>query len=147
VFNEAEFRSLCAEHGLAVTHQRHVLYQMMQTMKGHPSPEEIYEQMRHQIPSISLATVYKNIRLFLDSGILRELSWHHGSLRVEMNRHAHHHLVCTRCKTIADIGDEDLHLLRLPKQLPDGFLVDRCMIDILGLCANCQKCMSRPLSN
>ena len=135
---EAEFRAICAQHGLAVTHQRHVLYQVMQTMKGHPSPEEIYEQVRKHIPSISVATVYKNIRLFLESGILRELSWHHGSLRVEMNRHAHHHLVCTKCEAIADIEDADLHLLPLPPELPGGFLVDRCMIDILGLCKKCR---------
>ena len=52
------FRELCADHGLAVTHQRQVLYEVMQTMPGHPSPEEVYARVRKRIPAISLATVY-----------------------------------------------------------------------------------------
>lgn len=131
------FRQLCAEHGLAVTHQRQVLYEVMEQMPGHPSPDEVYLRLRKRIPSISLATVYKNIRLFLDSGILQEVSPHHGSLRVEMNSHAHHHLVCTRCKSISDIEASIAELPRR-KKLAGGFLVQRYAIDVLGLCADCQ---------
>jgi Fur family transcriptional regulator, peroxide stress response regulator len=140
VSKEEEFRLLCSERGLAVTHQRQVLYEVMQTMQGHPSPEEIYAQVRLRIPSISLATLYNNIRLFLDHGILQELSWHHGSLRVEMKNQPHHHLVCTKCRTIADVDDIELGLLPPgKKKLAGGFLVDRYAIDVLGLCAKCQS--------
>src|SRR5438876_775162 len=74
-----QFRLLCGEHGLAVTHQRQVIYQALLSMLDHPSPEAVYEKVRKQIPSISLATVYKNIKTFVDSGLLREVSLHHGS--------------------------------------------------------------------
>ena len=47
-------------------------------MDGHPSPEEVYAAVRERIPAISLATVYKNIHLFVESGVLREVSMHHG---------------------------------------------------------------------
>ena len=67
------FRELCNRHGLAVTHQRQIIYQVMQSMPGHPSPEEVYLQVRELVPAISLATVYKNIHLFLASGILTEV--------------------------------------------------------------------------
>ena len=135
---QPSFRQLCEDHGLAVTHQRQVLYEVMQQMPGHPSPDEVYLRLRKRIPSISLATVYKNIRLFLDSGILQEVSPHHGSLRVEMNRHAHHHLVCTRCKSISDIDEASIAHLPRRKKLAGGFLVQRYAIDVLGLCARCQ---------
>jgi Fur family peroxide stress response transcriptional regulator len=141
---QPSFRQLCEEHGLAVTHQRQVLYEVMQQMPGHPSPDEVYLRLRKRIPSISLATVYKNIRLFLDSGILQEVSPHHGSLRVEMNRHAHHHLVCTRCKCITDIDEEDIAQLPRRKKLAGGFLVQRYAIDVLGLCAGCQAETNSP---
>lgn len=134
------FRAVCEEHGLAVTHQRQVLYEVMQTMYGHPSLEEVYSRVRRRIPSISLATVYKNIRLFLDSGILREVSLHHGSLRVEMNRRAHHHLVCTQCKSISDIDESQLGLLPERTKLSGGFLVERYSVDVLGICPACQQC-------
>ncbi len=88
-----------------MTHQRQVLYEVMQGMVGHPSPEEIYARVKRKVPSISLATVYKNIHLFVESGVLREVSLHHGSQRVEMNVEEHHDLVCLKCKAIADIDE------------------------------------------
>jgi len=133
------FRELCEQQGIAVTHQRAVLYEVMQSMHGHPSPEEIYAEVRKQIPTISLATVYKNIHLFVESGVLRELSLHHGTVRVEMATADHHHIVCSRCKSITDIDEADLGLLPKHDRLPGGFLVERYAVDVIGLCAKCQQ--------
>lgn len=139
------FRDLCAQHGIAVTHQRQVLYEVMQGMDGHPSPEEVYARVKTEIPAISLATVYKNIHLFVESGVLREVSMHHGSQRVEMNEREHHHLVCSRCKAISDIDLEALGVPQLPAHavLPGGFRVERYSVDAIGLCAQCQSDSSR----
>jgi Fur family transcriptional regulator, peroxide stress response regulator len=132
------FRELCVEHGIAVTHQRQVLYEVMRGMSGHPSPEEVYARVKKKIPSISLATVYKNIHLFVESGVFRKMSMHHGSVRVEMNDEAHHHMVCSKCKSISDIGDKELGLVSKRNRLPGGFLVERYSVDVIGLCAKCQ---------
>ncbi len=136
------FRELCAEHGIAVTHQRQVLYETMQSMYGHPSPEEVFASVKQRIPSISLATVYKNIHLFVESGVLREMSMHHGTLRVEMNKHPHHHVVCSVCKKVTDLPEEDelrLGLQTSAEPLADGFLVERVSMDVIGICADCQR--------
>jgi Fur family peroxide stress response transcriptional regulator len=133
------FRDLCAQHGIAVTHQRQVLYEVMRGMQGHPSPEEIYARVKQEIPAISLATVYKNIHLFVESGVLREVSLHHGSQRVEINELEHHHMVCSRCKAITDIAAEDLDLPPQRKVLPGGFQVERYAIDVIGICSQCQQ--------
>ncbi|RXH56225.1 ferric uptake regulator, FUR family [Granulicella sibirica] len=133
------FRDLCEEHGIAVTHQRQVLYEVMRAMSGHPSPEEIYAGVRQRIPTISLATVYKNIHLFVESGVLREVSLHHGTVRVEMTGHEHHHVVCSKCKSISDIDESELGLIPKQDRLPGGFLVERYAVDVIGLCANCQQ--------
>ena len=137
------FRELCTRQGLAVTHQRQIIYEVMQSMDGHPSPEEVYIKVRELIPAVSLATVYKNIHIFLASGILREVSPHHGSLRVEMNSHPHHHLVCTNCRSIQDISESDLIAFGgcrpVQQKLPGGFLAQRVSVDVLGLCARCQN--------
>jgi Fur family peroxide stress response transcriptional regulator len=137
--NEAKsFRELCRENGIAVTHQRQVLFEVMKTMHGNPSPEEVYARVKKKVPAISLATVYKNIHLFVESGVFREVSMHHGSLRVEMNDEAHHHMVCSRCKAITDIGEKELGLVSKRDKLPGGFLVQRYAVDVIGLCAKCQ---------
>ena len=135
----SSFRELCADHGLTATHQRQVLYEVMRTMPGHPSPEEVYARVKKRIPAISLATVYKNIHLFVETGVLKEVSMHHGSLRVELNSHVHHHMVCSRCKAITDIEEKDLGALPAFKRLPGGFQAERYAIDVIGICAACQK--------
>jgi len=132
------FREVCADHGLTATHQRQVLYEVMQTMPGHPSPEEVYARVKKRIPAISLATVYKNIHLFVETGVLKELSMHHGSLRVELNDF-HHHMVCSHCKAITDIEEKDLGVLPALQKLPGGFRMERYSIDVIGICAACQK--------
>lgn len=138
VDGDKTFRELCRENGIAVTHQRHVLYEVMKTMHGHPSPEEVYAKVKKKVPAISLATVYKNIHLFVESGVFREVSVHHGSLRVEMNDEAHHHMVCSKCKGITDIGEKELGLRSTRDKLPGGFLVERYAVDVIGVCAKCQ---------
>ncbi len=135
------FRELCAEHGIAVTHQRQVLYETMQSMHGHPSPEEVFAAVKQRIPSISLATVYKNIHLFVESGVFRELSIHHGTLRVEMNSVPHHHMVCSICKKVSDLPDGVLGSQTIETILPNGFMVERVSVDVIGICPVCQ---SRP---
>ena len=134
----AAFRALCAAHGLTATHQRQILYEVMETMPGHPSPEEVYARVKKRVPAISLATVYKNIHLFVEKGVLKELSMHHGSMRVELNDHLHHHLVCSECKAVTDVSENDLDVLPSLKTLPGGFQVTRVSIDIIGVCAACQ---------
>ncbi len=132
------FRAICEQAGLSVTHQREVIYDVLRSMEGHPSPEQVYAEVRERIPSISLATVYKNLHLFISAGIFQEVSLHHGSMRMETNHDAHHHLLCTRCKTIHDI---DPAHLRMPEQLsglPGGFRAERLAVDVLGICASCQ---------
>jgi Fe2+ or Zn2+ uptake regulation protein len=137
-----EFRALCDTAGIAVTHQRQVVYQVLKSMHGHPSPEEVYARVRIRIPSISLATVYKTIHLFIESGVFHEVSLHHGSLRIETNARPHHHLVCTQCKSISDIDAEELGIGAKARKLPGGFLAQRYAVDVLGICADCQKSLS-----
>ena len=136
---EKPFRELCRENGIAITHQRQVLYEAMKTMPGHPSPEEVYARVKRKVPAISLATVYKNIHLFVESGVFRKMSMHHGSVRVEMNGEPHHHMVCSKCSTIADIGEKELGLAAKRSRLRGGFLVERYAVDVIGVCAKCQK--------
>ena len=135
----AKFRELCHEHALAATHQRQIIYETVMSLPGHPRPEAIYDRVREKIPSISLATVYKNIRTFIASGMLREVSLHHGSLRVESNQYPHHHLVCVKCKSILDLDELALGTLQLRQKLPRGFQVKRIAVDVLGVCESCSR--------
>lgn len=138
MLSTSDFQSLCRAHKLAATHQRRVIYDVVMSLQGHPSPELIYDKVRRKIPSISLATVYKNVRTFIESGMLREVSMHHGSLRVEPNESQHYHLVCLRCRQIADLDPESVEVRPLAKRRSfKGFQVARISVDVLGVCAAC----------
>lgn len=131
------FRERCRASGLALTHQREIIFRTVYEMRSHPTPEAIYERVRERIPSISLATVYKNLKTFLDAGLLREVSPMHGSLRVDANTEEHHHLVCTECRTVIDLAEDDLEPARLLRSLPEGFVLKRCAVEFYGLCPRC----------
>lgn len=132
-----EFRALCAAKGFSHTHQRQVIYEALLALSGHPSPEAVYEAVRQQIPSISLATVYKNLKTFVDCGLLAEVSLHHGSARLETNLTPHHHFVCTRCRAILDVEESDLEPVRLKNDAPCGFTVHRYSVEVIGICKDC----------
>ena len=133
-----QFRELAAKHGLAVTHQRQVVYEAVIASHGHHSPESIYAAVRRRIPSISLATVYNNLRLFIGRGLLREVTPHASTLRVDGNLKPHHHLVCLRCKSVQDIEADFIDFNRLSRQLPGGFDLTQPLIEVFGLCRRCR---------
>jgi Fe2+ or Zn2+ uptake regulation protein len=140
----SKFRELAAKHGLAVTHQRQVVYEAVVASDGHYSPEDIYASVRRRIPSISLATVYNNLRFFIECGMLREVSPHAVTLLVDGNLKPHHHLVCTRCKSVQDIEGEFIDFKRLSRLLPDGFDVTQPLVEVFGLC---RRCRAKPKQN
>jgi Fur family peroxide stress response transcriptional regulator len=133
----AEFRDLAWQRGLAATHQRHVVYEAVVASHGHRSPEQIYAAVRKRVPSISLATVYNNLRLFVEHGLLREVTPHASTLRVDGNLEPHHHLVCSRCKSVQDIEGDFINLKRISRQLPDGFDLTQPLVEVFGLCRRC----------
>jgi Fur family peroxide stress response transcriptional regulator len=132
------FRRLCAERGLANTHQRQRIYRAIADSEEHPSPEAIYEKVRKEIPSISLGTVYRNIKLFIEIGALRQVTPVHEPLRLDPNLSDHHHLICRCCRAIVDFGSEDVAPIRFRRSLPKGFRMERCEVEVLGVCARCR---------
>jgi Fur family peroxide stress response transcriptional regulator len=132
-----QFRELALKHGLAVTHQRQVIYEAVIASHGHHSPESVYAAVKRSIPSISLATVYNNLRLFIESGLLREVTPHASTLRVDGNLEPHHHLVCSRCKAVQDIVVDFVDFKKLSRQARNGFDLTQPVVEVFGLCRRC----------
>ena len=139
-----DFRRRCKEQGLAFTFQRQVIYETVVDSREHPTPESIYEKVRERIPSISLGTIYKNVKTFLDSGVLKEVTLHHGTLRLESNMTPHHHVVCSTCKAIFDIEESAVAPVQLPaSELPAGFSIKECRVEFVGECKSCRMARRR----
>lgn len=131
------FRERCREAGLACTHQRQVIYHALAASDSHPSPEAVYERVRTQIPSISLATIYKSIRTFIDEGLLLQVNPLHEAVRLDANLEPHHHLVCTVCKSVEDLPAGMIETPRALRPLPGGFRASQFHVEVLGVCARC----------
>ncbi len=131
------FRRRCRELGLAFTHQRQVIYRLLAGTDTHPSPEAVYEKVRREIPSISLGTVYKNIKVFVSAGLVREVNPLHETLRLDANLQPHHHMVCANCKKVGDLPEDGLEPIRFRGKLPNGFRPARTVVEVIGLCAAC----------
>ena len=101
---------------MAATHQRKIIFEAVVASPGHYSPEQIYAVVKRRIPSVSLATIYNNLRVFVEKGLLKEVTPHASSLRVDGNLESHHHLVCTRCKTV-----QELSLLKVTSLISNGW--------------------------
>ena len=129
-----QFRELPWNCGLAATHQRQVIYDAIAATPGHHSPETIDAAVRRRTPSISLATVYKNLRMFLEHGLLREVSPHASTLLVEGNVEPNHQLACMRCKAVQHIEGYFINFKRLSRQAPRGFDLTQPQLDVFGLC-------------
>lgn len=135
--SHAEFRELAWKRGLAATHQRQVIYEAIVAAPGHYSAEQIFSGVRKRIPSISLATVYNNLKLFVEHGLLREVSPHTSTLMVEGNLEPHHHLVCTRCKAVQDVEGDFINYKKLSRQAPRGFDLTQPLVEVFGICRRC----------
>lgn len=135
----AAFREICASRGLSVTHQRSVIFQTLQELPGHPTPEQVYETVRGTIPELSLATVYKTLHTFIEHGLLQEVSPLKGLMRMETRDDPHHHLVCRVCQAIVDIETDTLDTISLPASLPEGFQAELLRVEVIGVCSRCAQ--------
>lgn len=86
-----------------MTHQRMDVFRDVASSDSHPSVEEFYDKLKKKLPMISLDTVYRTVSTLEHIGILSKVSVSDNMGRYDSNLTPHHHLVCTRCKSIMDI--------------------------------------------
>src|SRR5215831_3941106 len=87
--------------GFRLTTPRQAVLEVVRSIKAHPTAEEVYRLVIRRAPGVSLGTVYRNLRLLVDAGLLGELPGPRA--RFDANTRAHHHFTCLRCGRIADV--------------------------------------------
>lgn len=128
------------EQGYRMTPQRMAIVQILSASEGHPSTEEVYQKIRESFPTISLATVYKNINTLKEMGEVLELDFGDEKHRYDGNKpYPHPHFICTQCKMILDIEMEITNEIIAKIYQKIGFQVQDHRLDFYGLCSDCQK--------
>ncbi len=124
-----DVEALCAEKGLRITEQRRVIARVLSESEDHPDVERLHERSAEIDPGISIATVYRTVRLFEEAGILERHDFGDGRARYEAAAEAHHdHLIDVETGKVLEFVDPELE--QLQRQIAEklGFrLVDHRM--------------------
>lgn len=99
------------EKGLKVTSQRLAICKFILSRKDHPTAEQIYQELRTEYPTISLGTIYKNLNLLKELGLIQELGFKEGSVRYDPDMELHINMVCSKCGKISDYKAENVENL------------------------------------
>jgi Fur family peroxide stress response transcriptional regulator len=121
------------QRGCRLTSHRLALIRLIASSEGHPNAAHLYESLRIQFPTVSLATIYKTLTLLKDEGEVLEIDLHNDSHYDGNKPYPHPHLVCTRCNRIMD-GDEVLTLQKLNEEIEEkyGFQIFRHQLVFYG---------------
>ena len=104
---------LCVEKGMRMTDQRRVIARVMSTAKDHPDVEELHRRAAAEDPRISIATVYRTVRLFEEAGILERHDFRDGRSRYEEATEVHHdHLIDVKTGKVVEFVDEEIEALQ-----------------------------------
>jgi|UniRef100_A0A7C5ALJ6 Fur family peroxide stress response transcriptional regulator len=123
---------------ISVTPQRLAVLSVLETRRDHPTAEQIYQEVRRQLPAISFNTVYKTLEVLCQKGLVIKVNPLHERARYDIDTSSHAHLVCRHCQFIVDLPEEVVPPITLPPEERAGFQVERQSLIFWGLCPRCQ---------
>ena len=111
----------------------------MRNTRSHPTADQIYEEVRKDIPNISKGTVYRNLQVLQDDGAITELKLNDTLSRYEVKQESHYHFRCEKCGRVSDI-DMPVNI-ELDQQVEKrtGLKISYHQLEFRGLCKDCQK--------
>jgi len=124
------------EAGLKATPQRILILDLI-LKHGHIDIEGLYEKMKNIVPSISIATIYKNLKILEEKGLVREVSISSFKNLYELSNLPHIHIVCEKCKSISDFFINEAELKEYFKNLTKTE-VSRISVTLFAKCEKCK---------
>jgi len=105
--------NLCVEKGMRMTDQRRVVARVLSQSQDHPDVEELYRRAHEVDPHISIATVYRTVRLFEEAGIIARHDFRDGRSRYEETPDSHHdHLIDMKTGQVVEFMDDEIERLQ-----------------------------------
>ncbi len=133
-----DYAQLLKDHELKATFQRMTILSVIDKI-GHTNVDEIYEEVLEAHPTLSLATVYKNIIMMVEKDVLVEVPIKGKKPKFEISKEEHIHLICTRCgevmdRELTDLVESDTHRLAADNE----FILENSQVNLYGVCSSCQ---------
>ncbi|MFC0562451.1 Fur family transcriptional regulator [Halalkalibacter alkalisediminis] len=122
------------ERGLRITPQRISILKVIIALKTHVTVDEIHKKL----PNMSLATIYSNVKLFVNLRILSELPYGNGLSKYELFQTTHYHVICSKCGKIKDFNYPILKEVEYLGSNLTQYKIHSHQLEFYGLCKICQ---------
>jgi Fur family ferric uptake transcriptional regulator/Fur family peroxide stress response transcriptional regulator len=130
-----DYISLLKENDLKATIQRTSILKAID-QAGHINIDDIYDDVRELYPTLSLATIYKNIILMQENNVIIEVPMNGEKSKFELKKDDHMHLICQAC---GDIQDKEITQQTQQALVIENFQLNSSQINLYGLCKRCQE--------
>jgi Fe2+ or Zn2+ uptake regulation protein len=121
-----------------MTHQRELILEELGNCHNHPTADALYERIKKKLPRISLATVYRNLEILSEAGMIRKLEISGRQKRFDREIEQHDHVFCVQCRRVDDIKFDQSRLLSLDEEHSQGYTISGCRVEFFGICPQCQ---------
>ena len=121
------------------TKQRLAILRILRHTDTHPTADWIYDQVRKEIPNISKGTVYRNLKVLREDGLISELDLSGTVSRYEGNQENHYHFRCQKCGWVFDLDEPVDRELDARVARKTGFKVSYHRTEFRGLCSDCRS--------
>ncbi|MCI9625887.1 MAG: transcriptional repressor [Clostridia bacterium] len=121
------------------TIQRSLILQAVRSLHQHPTAEEIYQETLKYHPTISKATVYRNLNLLVQQGEILKVEVPDGADHFDFKLQYHHHAYCRKCSNVYGMEMPTLEEVMERAKEPPGFLLEECSILFRGVCSKCKQ--------
>lgn len=141
--NNDKTRVLLHNHGLRYSKPREVILGYFKEKNRHVNAENLYVDLKERGHNLSLSTVYLNLGVLKDAGLVRELRGAAGEAVFDSNLSPHHHLICEQCGSVSDLpeveiaGQTPTYLLKAHAEGISGWKLKEPNLELKGLCPNC----------
>ncbi|NLY81093.1 MAG: peroxide-responsive transcriptional repressor PerR [Lysinibacillus sp.] len=125
--------------GVRITPQRHAILEYLINSMSHPTADDIYKALEGRFPNMSVATVYNNLRVFREAGLVKELTYGDAASRFDFVTNDHYHMICEECGKITDFHYPALKEVEQFASHVTGFKVNSHRLEVYGTCPDCIK--------
>ncbi len=124
---------------IRLTTQRQIILEELAKVKTHPTASELYDMVRKRLPRIGLGTVYRNLELMADSGMILKIEVGGTQKRFDATTDDHYHIRCSACGRVDDIDVPVIRDLASLAAATTSYQILGHHIEFTGICSSCQK--------
>lgn len=118
--------------------QRKRILEVLQSTGTHPTAAWIYDELRSEFPDLSMGTVYRNLNILIDQGIIKKIDFGSTFDRFDANTSEHYHFICEKCGAIYDLEMPIIYKLNDDVKDETNFEVHSHRIEFYGICDKCR---------